>query len=144
MKTIAELKKDKIILRTSDPARAGVCEMIVDTATKTAKAEGREATDKDITSAIKKQIKQFTEAIELIKKNSGDASGHEKSLALLKEYLPPQMGEEEIRAHVMEALKDIPEEQRVKKLQGKIMGAMKQYDNIDMGTVSKILNTILK
>ena len=76
MKTIAELKKDKIILRTTDPARAGVCEMIVDTATKTAKAEGREVTDKDITSAIKKEIKQFTEAIELIKKNNGDASGH--------------------------------------------------------------------
>jgi uncharacterized protein len=144
MKTIAELKKDKIVLRTSDPARAGVCEMIVDTATKTAKAEGREVTDKDITSAIKKEIKQFTEAIELIKKNNGDASGHEKSLALLKEYLPPQMSEEEIRARVMEALKDIPEEQRVKKLQGKIMGAMKQYDNIDMGVVAKILNTMLK
>jgi len=144
MKTIAELKKDKIVLRTSDPARAGVCEMIVDTATKTAKAEGREVTDKDITSAIKKEIKQFTEAIELIKKNNGDASGHEKSLALLKEYLPPQMSEEEIRARVMEALKDIPEEQRVKKLQGKIMGAMKRYDNIDMGVVAKILNTMLK
>jgi uncharacterized protein len=144
MKTIAELKKDKIILRTSDPARAGVCEMIVDTATKTAKAEGRAVTDKDITSAIKKEIKQFAEAIELIKKNNGDASGHEKSLALLKEYLPPQMSEEEIRARVMDALKDIPEEQRVKKLQGKIMGTMKQYDNIDMGVVSKILNTMLK
>lgn len=144
MKTLAELKKDKILLRTSDPDRAGVCEMIVDTATKIAKGECRETTEKDIAAAVKKQIKQLVDAVELIKKGGGDASKHEKELSLLKEYLPPQMGEEEIRAKVMELLKDIPEEQRIKKIQGKIMGALKQYDNIDMPTVSKILNTILK
>lgn len=144
MKTLAEFKKDKITLRTSDPERSAVCEMIVDGATKIAKAEIRDVTEKDIITAIRREIKQTTEAIELIKEKNGDASKQEKDLALLNEYLPPQMSEEETKAKIMELLKDIPEDQRVRKMQGKIMGALKQYDNIDMAMVSKILQGILK
>ncbi len=139
MKTIAELKRDKIILRTSDPLRASVCETIVDTAFKLAKAENREVTDSDITPAIKKQIKQNEGAIELIKTNGGDASKWEAELAMLKEYLPLQMTEEETRVKVMEALATIPEAERTKKAMGRIIGMMKQFDNIDMSVVSKIL-----
>lgn len=144
MKTLAEFKKDKITLRTSDPERSAVCEMIVDGATKIAKAEIRDVTEKDIITAIRREIKQTTEAIELIKEKNGDASKQEKDLALLNEYLPPQMSEEETKAKIMELLKDIPEDQRVRKMQGKIMGALKQYNNIDMAMVSKILQGILK
>lgn len=144
MKTLAELKKDKITLRTSDPERSAVCEMIVDGATKIAKNEVREVTDKDIVTAIKREIKQTSEAIELIKQKNGDTSKQEKELALLNEYLPPQMTEEETKAKIMEVLKDIPEDQRVRKMQGRIMGALKQYDNIDMSLVSKLLQEILK
>jgi|GEM_PF-6088999 len=144
MKTLAEFKKDKITLRASDPERSAVCEMIVDGATKIAKAEIRDVTEKDIITAIRREIKQTTEAIELIKEKNGDASKQEKDLALLNEYLPPQMSEEETKAKIMELLKDIPEDQRVRKMQGKIMGALKQYNNIDMAMVSKILQGILK
>lgn len=144
MKSLAELKRDKIMLRTSDPDRAGVCEMIVDTATKLAKAERREVTDKDLVSAVKKEIKQFTDAIDLIKKNNGDSSSHEKNIALLKEYLPPQMSEEELRHHIDEAIASLPEDQRIKKAMGKVIGYLKQFDNIDMGAATKIIGGLLK
>ena len=144
MKTIAELKKDKILLRNTDPLRASVSESIVDLATKIAKEELRDPTDKDVITAIKRQIKQNEGAIELIKSKGGDSSKWEDELAMFKTFLPTQMSEEETRQKVMNALATIPEAERTKKSMGRIIGMMKQFDNVDMTLVSKIVNEALK
>jgi len=144
VKTIAELKKDKILLRNTDPLRASVSESIVDLATKIAKEELRDPTDKDVITAIKRQIKQNEGAIELIKSKGGDSSKWEDELAMFKTFLPTQMSEEETRQKVMNALATIPEAERTKKSMGRIIGMMKQFDNVDMTLVSKIVNEALK
>lgn len=144
MKTIAELKKDKILLRNTDPLWASVSESIVDVATKIAKEEMREPTDKDVLAAIKRSIKQNEGAIELIKSKSGDTSKWDAELAMLKTFLPAQMSEDETRARIEEALATIPETERTKKCMGRVMGMLKQFDNLDPSIASKILNSILK
>jgi len=144
MKTIAELKKDKILLRNTDPLRASVSESIVDLATKIAKEELRDPSDKDVLTAIKRQIKQNEGAIELIKSKSGDASKWEAELAMLKTFLPAEMSEEETRAKIEEALATIPEAERTKKCMGRVMGMLKQFESLNASVASKILNSILK
>lgn len=139
MKTIAELKKDKIILRKSNPLLASISESIVDLATKIAKEENREPTESDVTTAIKKLIKQNDGAIELIKSKQGDYSKWEKETDVLKDFLPKQLTQEEIIITIDTILEHMKEEERIKKNMGKVMQELKKYDNMDMNFASKVL-----
>lgn len=139
MKTIAELKRDKITLRLSNPLQASVSELIVDVATKLAKEENREVVEADVTTAIKRLIKQNEGAIELIKSKNGDYSKWEKEINVLKEFLPKQLTQEEINVTIDNILNTLKEEERVKKNMGRVMNELKKYDNIDMNYASKIL-----
>ena len=67
---------------------------------------GYEATDEDVLTVIGKQVKQRKDSIEQFEKaNRNDLADKEKlELLLLEKYLPTQMGEDEIRSLVKEAI----------------------------------------
>jgi uncharacterized protein YqeY len=102
---------------------------------------GYEATDEDILAVIQKEAKQRKDAI--TQYNDGGrpelAAKEEKELKLLQTYLPAQMGEDEIRRFVKEAISNTG----ASSLQdiGKIMGALmpKVKGKADGGLVNKIV-----
>ena len=68
---------------------------------------GYEATDEDVIDVIGKEIKKRKESIELYKQGGREdtAVKEQKELETLETYLPEQMGEDEVRKLVEEAIK---------------------------------------
>ena len=143
MKTITELLKEKMLCRAIDPDRSNVIMMIVDGAKKAAKLAGRDPTEEDILASIKSQIKQNEKASATIKENGGDSTQTDKEVAILKTYLPPSLTEDQIRSAIEKVLESLPVELRNKKSTGKIMAALKDVENMDLGQAGKILGTLL-
>lgn len=102
---------------------------------------GYEATDEDVLSVIQREAKQRRDSIEEFKKaNRTDLVDKEtKELEMLQAYLPQQMGEEEIKKLVIEAIK----ETNTKGIAdiGRVMGALmpKVKGRADGSLVSKIV-----
>ncbi len=85
---------------------------------------GYEATDEDVLAVVQKEVKQRKDSIEQFK-NAGRqelADKENDELKILEQYMPAQMGEEEIRTLVKEAIAktgaSTPAEM------GKVMGAL--------------------
>lgn len=67
---------------------------------------GYEATDEDVMKVIEKEAKQHRDSIEQFK-NAGRpdlVEKEKKELAILAKYLPEQMGEDEVRKLVVDAI----------------------------------------
>lgn len=102
---------------------------------------GYQATDEDVMSVIQKEAKQHNDSIEQFK-NAGRQDLVDKEtreLKILKAYLPEQMGEEEIKKMVEEAISQTG----AKSIQemGKVMGSLipKLKGKADGSLVSKIV-----
>ena len=100
-----------------------------------------EATDEDVLSVIQKEAKQHKDSIQQFKDAGRDelVAKEEAELNILEAYLPEQMGEEEIRKLVIEAVAQTgassPSDM------GKVMGALmpKTKGKADGGLVSKVV-----
>lgn len=143
MKSMTELLKERMLVRSTDPDRANVIMMIVDGAKKAAKEAGREATTEDLLTSVKSQIKQTEKAAATIRDNKGDSSQQEKEVAILRSFLPPSLTDDQIRTEIQKILEGLPEDQRTKKSTGKIMAALKEIPDMDLGAAGKILGTML-
>lgn len=100
----------------------------------------RELTDEDILGAIEKQVKRHKESIEGFEKGGrAEMAAKEKAeLAILQDYLPEQMSEEEVRSKIEEAISSTG----ASSLQemGKVMGALSELrGKADMGQVSSLV-----
>lgn len=102
---------------------------------------GYTATDEDVMSVLQKQVKQRRDSIEQFK-----AAGRQelvdketKEMELLNAYMPEQMGEDEIRNLVKEAISQTGASSMQD--MGKVMGALmpKVKGKADGGLVSKIV-----
>ena len=105
----------------------------------------KETDENDIKKLLKKMIKQRSESIEVYKKsNRNDLLEIEQGeVNILSEYLPKQMGEEEIKkicSEIIEktgasTLKDI----------GKVMGELKKNfaDSIDFSKAGTVIKNLL-
>ena len=99
------------------------------------------ATDEDVMAVLQKEAKQRRDSIEQFEKGGRPelAEKEKKELEMLSSYLPAQMGEEEIRILVKEAISQTgassPQDM------GKIMGALmpKTKGKADGSTVSTIV-----
>ena len=102
---------------------------------------GYEATDEDIMNVIQKEAKQRKDSIEQFTTGGRPelAENESKELAMLQVYLPEQMGEEEIRGLVQEAISQTGATSAAD--MGKVMGALmpKTKGKADGGLVSKIV-----
>jgi hypothetical protein len=106
---------------------------------------GYVATEEDVMSVIQKEVKQRKDSIEqYTNANRPELAEKEgQELQMLQAYLPAQMGEEEIKKLVEEAIKQT----EATSLQdiGKVMGALmpKTKGKADGGLVSKIVKESL-
>lgn len=106
---------------------------------------GYEATDEDVMAVIQKEVKQRRDSIEQFE-NAGrqDLADKEKAeLTILQTYLPAQMGEEEVRKLVEEAVATTGA--TTQQDMGKVMGALmpKVKGKADVGLVSRLVKEAL-
>lgn len=102
---------------------------------------GYEATDEDVLEVIAREVKKRRESIEMFEKggNQESADKEKKELEILQTYLPEQMGEDEIRKLVKDAIAQTgastPQDM------GKVMGVLmpQTKGKADGSIVSKIV-----
>ncbi len=100
-----------------------------------------EANDEDVMTVIQREVKQHRDSIEQFTTGGRKdlAEKEEKELAILQKYMPEQMGEEEIKKLVADAITQTgassPQDM------GKVMGALmpKVKGKADGSLVSKIV-----
>lgn len=106
---------------------------------------GYEATDEDVMVVIDKQVKQRKDSIEQFEKAGRQelADKEKAEMALLNKYLPEQMGEDEIRELVKQAIEQTGA--KTPQDMGKVMGALmpKTKGKADGGLVSRIVKESL-
>lgn len=102
---------------------------------------GYEATEEDVMSVIEKQVKQRQDSIEQFEKAGRIelADKEKKEMTILQVYLPEQMGEEELKKLVDEAIS----QSGAKSIQemGKVMGILmpKIKGKADAGLASSLV-----
>lgn len=106
---------------------------------------GYEATDEDVLAVIEKEAKQHKDSIEQFKSAGRDEliAKETEELAILTKYLPEQMGEDEVRKLVAEAVQQTGATSPAD--MGKVMGALmpKVKGKADGGLVSRLVKEAL-
>ena len=105
----------------------------------------KELSDSDITSILKKMIKQRNESCDVYKKAGRNEllENETKEIEVISFFLPKQLSEEETKKICEEAIKS--SEASSMKDMGKVMGALKSKhaDTLDFSKVSLILKKLL-
>jgi uncharacterized protein YqeY len=143
---IKKLQKAKIeAMKSKDAVAKKLLSLLHSDALVMAKNDMRELTDDDILKCAKSLIKRNKQAIVDVLKGHGDISDLNTEIEILYGFLPAQKTEDEIKTIVDDILVDIPEEERTRKVQGKIMKQLvTEYgDSVDMGIASKYIGTKL-
>lgn len=149
MKTIAELRKEKLTTRATNPERAALITMLIARAESFAKNQMREATDEDIKVAalgMKKEVEGDLLTLQEAKvKNpltdiATAEAGYLKERELLMEFVPKLLGEDAIRVW----LKKFSDDFFVKANYGAIMKEAKTVENMDCGILAQILKEKIK
>lgn len=118
----------KEAMKAGEKLRLSVLRDMKSAFTKALTEKGRtprdELTDEEAVGVIKRLAKQRRESIEQYKKGGRNelADYEEQELAILEEYLPEQLSEEEIRDIVKEKMNELDVED--KSGMGKLMGAV--------------------
>lgn len=99
------------------------------------------ASDEEIVGVIQKQVKQRKEAIEAFKKGGRDemAAKEEKELAILQQYLPEQLSEQETKELIDRKIRQLGASSPTDI--GKVMGVLSQElkGKADLGKVGEIV-----
>ena len=123
---------------------------LVVSAIKDAEIAGRskgqqEVADSDITSILKKMIKQRNESCEVYKKAGRKEllENESREIEVISTFLPKQLSEEETKKICKETVKSVGATSM--KDMGKVMGALKSKhaDTIDFSKVSSIIKELL-
>ena len=105
----------------------------------------KEIRDSDITSILKKMIKQRNESCEVYKKagRSELLENETKEINIISTFLPKQLNEEETKKICEEIIKSVGASSM--KDMGKVMGALKSKhaDTLDFSKVSEIIKGLL-
>ena len=125
-----QIEKDYIqAMKNKDESSVSTLRMLKSAIHNTEIQKQKELKDLDITSLIQSQIKLRQDSIVLYKKGDRPelASKEEKEVDILKQYLPEQMGEEEVSVVVKKAIADtgasgLPD---MGKVMGKVMPELK-------------------
>lgn len=144
MGTLEKIKTDlKEALKSRDSFKAGTLRYVLSAVhnAEIDKGKGSKLTEEELATLLQKQAKQRKESIEAYRK--GDRSDlvekEEKELEIIEAYLPEQLGEEEIKKIVGEAIEQVgasgPQDM------GKVMGALmpKVKGRADGSLVSRLV-----
>lgn len=107
--------------------------------------EQKTATDEEIIQLVGKEIKQRKDSIEQFEKGGRPelAEKEKAELKVLEKYLPPQLGEDEIKAIIKEAMAATGASSKADI--GKLMGAImpKTKGKADGGLVNRLVQEML-
>ena len=105
----------------------------------------KETSDSDITSILRKMIKQRNESCEVYKKAGRTEllESETREIEVINAFLPKQLSEEETKKICEEAIKSTGASSM--KDMGKVMGVLKSKhaDNLDFSKVSSIIKKLL-
>ena len=105
----------------------------------------QEVADSDITSILKKMIKQRNESCEVYKKAGRKEllESESREIEVISAFLPKQLSEEETKKICQETVKSV--DATSMKDMGKVMGVLKSKhaDTIDFSKVSSIIKELL-
>ena len=105
----------------------------------------KEMSDSDVTSILKKMIKQRNESCEVYKKAGRNEllESETKEIEVISIFLPKQLSEEETKKICQEIVKTVGA--TTMKDMGKVMGALKSKhaDTVDFSKVSLIIKELL-
>ena len=105
----------------------------------------KEISEGDLTTILKKMIKQRNESCEVYKKAGRDEllKNETKEIQVISAFLPKQLGEEETKKICQEAIKSSGASSM--KDMGKVMGVLKSKhaDTLDFSKVSTIIKDLL-
>lgn len=107
-------------------------------------SEQRELTEQEEIAVVRREVKKRKEAIEMYEKAgaSTQADNEKAELAILSEFLPAEVGSEEIEKLVVETLSETGVSD-IKEM-GKVIGIVKQKNpNIDGSTLAEIVKSKL-
>ena len=106
----------------------------------------KEMTDSELTSILKKMIKQRNESCEVYKKAGRNEllENEKKEIDVISTFLPKQLGEVETKKICEEAIKSSGASSM--KDMGKVMGVLKSKhaDTLDFSKVSSIIKDLIK
>lgn len=140
------LKSDLgVAMKSGDKVRTTCLRMIISAVKYKEVALKKALDDSEIIQVLRTQIKQSTDSYEQFKNGGRDdlALNEEKNLAILKSYLPQELGEEEVATVVRQI---ISEESATKKDFGKVMKLVmaKLAGQAEGKTVSSIVSKLLQ
>lgn len=138
--TTKEMFKERMSIRKTNPVKASVLGILIDTVQKNIRETGREETEADIKQAAKKLYDQTLATIAEYKKGNADTSQLEQELAILEAYVPAALSPEQTEAEVKKVIDSLPAEERNLK---NIMPKLKEIEGIDMKSVRTIVDKIL-
>ena len=135
----------KTAMRSKEELRVSVLRLLLSAMNYAEIAQQKKLDDAGIISVIQKEIKQRRESIEAYEKGSrADLADKEKAeLAILQEYMPAQMGRDEVMALVEKVIAEVGARgpgDKVKVMQ-KLMPQVK--GKADGGEVSNIVTELL-
>jgi uncharacterized protein len=139
--TTKELFKERMTIRKTDPVRASVLGMLIDTVQKSIFEAKREETPADIANAAKKMYAETQATILEYKKGHGDTAELEAELKILEPFLPAVLSPEAMENTIKKIIDSLPADQRVLK---NIMPALKNTEGIDMKAAKSIVEKLLK
>ena len=138
--TTKEMFKERMQIRKTDPVKASVLGILIDTVQKNIRESGREETEAEIKQAAKKLYDQTLATIAEYKKGNADTSQLEAELHILENYVPKALSPEQTEAEVKKVIDSLAAEERNLK---NIMPKLKEIEGIDMKSVRAIVDKIL-
>ncbi len=146
MSILEKIKKDLVEAQKSgDRFRTGCLRFFLSALQNRQIEQRRELADQDVLEVARRLAKQRRESIEGFKKGGRDdlVEKEERELAILKEYLPEELPEEEIRRLAKECIEEVSATSR--KDMGKVMKALmsKVKGRADGRLVQRIVTELL-
>ena len=131
--------------KNTDPTLRLVVSAIKDAEIASRTKAQKEISDNDITTILKKMIKQRNESCEVYKKAGRNEllANETQEINVISTFLPKQLGEEETKKICQEAIKSSGASS-IKDM-GKVMGVIKSKhaDTVDFSKVSSIIKELL-
>ncbi len=138
--TTKDLFKERMNIRKTNPIRAAVLGMLIDTVQKSIRELNREETEDDIARAAKKMYDQTEATIVEYKKGGADTAQLEAEREVLKEFVPESLSPEQMETAVRTIIGELPEDQRNLKT---IMPRLKSIPGMDMKAAKNIVESLL-
>lgn len=131
----------KEAMKAHEDVKVSTLRMIISAAGNARISKGTELNDEEVISLLQKEVKLRDEAINVSKEASRNelAERGEEERKILKEYLPEEMPEEEVRKIVEETISEVGAATRAD--MGKVMGALmpKVKGRADGSLVSRLV-----